>query len=129
MTPWLTPVKRLSFRPLRKPKQLEVVSKFVSGKDASVCLPTGSSKSLCYVLLPLVFDKLTRDHRKPQRTSSFIVVISPLIALIKDQVDNFKLKGIRSVYSSTDEEAKLSVLSEEFQFIIISPEMLITDRQ
>ena len=73
-----------------KPKQLEVVSEFVSGKDASVCLPTGSGKSLYYALLPLVFDKLTCDHRKPQQTSSFIVVVSPLIALIKDQVDNFK---------------------------------------
>ena len=53
-----------------KPKQLEVMSEFVSGKDVFVCLPTGSDKSLCYALLPLVFDKLTRDHRKPQRTSS-----------------------------------------------------------
>ena len=77
-----------------KPKQLEVVSEFVSGKDASVRLPTGSGKSLCNVLLPLVFDKLTCDHRKPQWTSSFIVVaiVSPLIALMRDQVDNFKKK-------------------------------------
>ena len=73
-----------------------------------------AGKSLCYALLPLVFDKLTREHRNPQRTSSFIVVVSPFIALMKDQVDNFK-KVIRSVYvSSTDEEAKLSVLSGEF---------------
>ena len=89
---------------------------FELGKDVCVLIPTGSGKSLCYALLPLVFDKLTRDHRKPQWTNSFIVVVSPLIALMKDQVDNFKKKGIRSVYdSSTDEEAKLSVLSEEFQ--------------
>ena len=114
-----------------KPNQLEVVSlASLSRAKMSVCLPTGSGKSLCYALLPLVFDKLTRDHRKPQRTSSFIVVVSPLIALMKDQVDNFKKKGIRSVYdSSTDEEAKLSVLSGEFQLFYISPEMLITDCQ
>ena len=75
-----------------KPKQLEVVSEFMSGKDVFVCLPTGNGKSLCFALLPLVFDN-TRDHCKPQQTSSFIVVISSLIALMKDHVDNFKKKG------------------------------------
>ena len=86
-------------------------------------------KSLCYALLPRVFDKLTHDHCKPQRNSSFIVVVSPFIALMRDQVDNFKKKGITSVYvSSTDEEAKLSVLSGEFQ-LVFSSETLITDQQ
>ena len=85
----ISPAKELGYDSL-KPKQLEVVSEFMSGKDASVCLPTGCGKSLCNVLLPMVFDKLTRAHRKPQQTSYFIVVVSPLIALIKDQVDNFK---------------------------------------
>ena len=94
---------------------------FESGKDVCVLAHwQHDGKSLCYALLPLVFNKLTRDHRKPQRTSSFIVVISPLIALMKDQVDNFKKKGLRSVYdNSTDEEAKLSVLSGEFQLFFI----------
>ena len=107
----ISSIKELGYDSL-KPKQLKVVSDFVSGKDVFVwCLPTGSAPvSHC----AKVFDKLTRDHRKPQRTSSFIVVVSPLIALMKDQVDN-KKKGVRSVYvSSTDEEAKLSVLSGEF---------------
>ena len=72
----------------------------MSGKDASVCLPTGSGKSLCNVLLPLVFNKLTCDHRKPQWTSSFIVVVSPLIALMRDQVDNFKKKTGSEVCTS-----------------------------
>ena len=63
-----------------KPKQLEAVREFVSGKDVFVSLPTGGGKSLCYAVLPAVFDIL---HQRSTSTS-MIIVVSPLIALMKD---------------------------------------------
>ena len=65
-----------------KPEQLQVVEAFVKGHDVFGVLPTGFGKSLCYACLPLVFDKLLQ---KPQG-SSIVLVVSPLVAIMKDQV-------------------------------------------
>ena len=64
-----------------KPEQCEIICSFISGKDVFGVLPTGFGKSLCYQCLPLIFDKLTTDGLQ-----SIILVISPLIAIMKDQV-------------------------------------------
>ena len=71
--------KKLSF-PHIKEEQLQVVKAFVEGKDVFVSLPTGAGKSLCFALLPLVFDSL---H---QQCGRIAVIVSPLIALMQDQV-------------------------------------------
>ena len=63
-------------------KQLEVVFKFVRGQDVFVSLPTGSGKSLCYSVLPRTFNRL----RKRWKPSSLVIVVSPLVALMKNQV-------------------------------------------
>ena len=65
------------------PEQAVVVENFVRGRDVFVSLPTGSGKSLCYGVLPVLFDRLQRsDHR------AIVVVVSPLISLMKDQTFN-----------------------------------------
>ena len=64
-----------------KDKQYQAALEFVSGKDVSVSLPTGSGKFLCYAVLPL-FD----ITRKCTISPSLFIVVSPLIALMKDQV-------------------------------------------
>ena len=64
-------------------EQLEVIVQFVLGKDVFAVLPTGYGKSLCYQCLPKVFNDISfggKDH------TAIIVVISPLIAIMKDQV-------------------------------------------
>ena len=108
-----------------KPTQQGVVEKFVSGRDVFVCLPTGSEKSLCYAMLLAVFDSLRQLTDK-----SLVIVVSPLIALIKDQVETFTLKGLSCFYAnSSDQEAKHSVLAGECKLLYISAETLLTDCQ
>ena len=63
-------------------RQLRVVSNFVRGSDVFAVLPTGYGKSLCYALLPSVFDRLLG------KDDSIVVVITPLTAIINDQVSS-----------------------------------------
>lgn len=69
--------------------QKEAVSNFVVGNDVLVCIPTGEGKSFCFSTIPLVFDILFN-------TESIAIVISPLKALIKDQVTRFNSLGLRA---------------------------------
>ncbi|MGM9788398.1 MAG: DEAD/DEAH box helicase, partial [Candidatus Cryptobacteroides sp.] len=67
-----------SFRPLQK----QVIDSVLEGKDTLALLPTGGGKSLCFQLPQLMKDGLA-------------LVISPLVALMKDQVENLREKGIK----------------------------------
>lgn len=102
------------FRPL----QAEIIDRVLQKRDMMVVMPTGGGKSLCYQIPALIFDGLT-------------VVVSPLISLMKDQVDplltldipaaylNSSLTG--SVYNATLQR----VLSGEIKLLYISPETLL----
>ena len=59
------------------------------------CGPTGSGKSLCYAILPAAFDALKSTAKESMRTQSIVIVVSPLVALMEDQVASFYSKGIR----------------------------------
>ena len=66
-----------------KPEQRKAIHSIYRGRDVFVWLPTGFGKSLCYEVLPFVMDhKLSRIDAK----SSLVLVVSPLIALMTDQV-------------------------------------------
>ena len=69
-----------------KPAQLEVTLNFVRGRDVFAILPTGFGKSLCYACLPTAFDAIN----KKERGHSIVVVVTPLLAIMKDQVSTVK---------------------------------------
>ena len=76
--------RRLGYSHLRR-EQEEAVTAFVGGNDVFVALPTGSGKSLCFAILPWLFNEL-----HPQREgNSILIVVSPLLALMKDEVSCF----------------------------------------
>ena len=72
-----------------KPEQKQALLKFVGGQDVFVSLPTVFGKSLCYILLPRIFDLLRGVENK-----CIVIVVSPLIALMKNQVASITKTGL-----------------------------------
>ncbi|WP_323796232.1 DNA helicase RecQ [Nisaea sp.] len=104
-----------------RPGQEAVVDAILSGRNALAVMPTGSGKSLCFQLPALVRGGLT-------------VVVSPLVALMQDQVAALKLAGVRAetINSAKDRVENVDiwrrVAAGEVDFLYLSPERLMTDR-
>ncbi|KAL5517203.1 hypothetical protein EMCRGX_G002703 [Ephydatia muelleri] len=79
-----------------KPEHVEVAVALIEGRDVFAILPTGFGKSLCYACLPVVFDKC----QKKERGYSIVVVVSPLVAIMKDQVSTYSIKSLKTTYVS-----------------------------
>ena len=95
--------------------QEDIIRSILSGRDTLAVMPTGSGKSLCYQLPGLVLPGLT-------------LVISPLIALMKDQVDSLLAKGVRAAnlhsglsYSEQQEICR-RVADGQVKFLFVAPE-------
>ena len=111
---------RLGYSDVRD-EQLEAAREFLRGQDVFVSLPTGSGKSCCYGCLPLAFNSLRKS------SSSVVIVISPLKALMLDQTQIFNAKGIEAIYTGDELDAKSmdSVKSGKYALVFISPEAII----
>ncbi|GAA5648120.1 ATP-dependent DNA helicase RecQ [Vibrio proteolyticus] len=98
--------------------QQEVIEAAMAGQDSLVIMPTGGGKSLCYQIPALVRDGLT-------------LVISPLISLMKDQVDQLKANGVAAecINSTMSREALISVYNRMHQgtlkLVYVSPERVL----
>ena len=115
-------VQSLGFKEIRK-DQFDVISKFLEGYDVFVSLPTGGGKSLCFASLPLVFDLLRGSVR-----TSIAVIISPLNALMQDQVSKFTHRGMSAVYVGSECSSTVAnnVINGKVQLIYMSPESVLT---
>ncbi|CAL8160271.1 unnamed protein product [Prunus armeniaca] len=97
-----------SFRPYQK----DVIEKIIEGNDSLIVMATGSGKSLCYQVPPLVVGKTG-------------VVVSPLISLMQDQVMSLKQRGIRAEFmgsSQTDSTVQNRAESGQFDILYMTPE-------
>ncbi len=105
-----------SFRPLQR----EIIEASLAGQDVFALLPTGGGKSLCFQLPALVRPGLT-------------VVVSPLIALMKDQVDALTASGVAATFLNStlgadESRARLRGLHRgEFKLLYAAPERLMLD--
>ena len=120
--------RHFSFEDFREP-QYSVIERTLNGGHSLVILPTGGGKSLCYQLPAIAIDEARRatvtDNREPRPIT---LVLSPLIALMKDQVDALQAKGISATFinSSLDRqqrEARYAAVREgEFCLLYVTPE-------
>ena len=101
--------------------QQAIVEHVASGNDALVLMPTGGGKSLCYQIPALLRDGCG-------------IVISPLIALMQDQVEALRQAGVRAEFLNSTLDAETAsrvereLLSGELQLLYVAPERLLTGR-
>jgi ATP-dependent DNA helicase RecQ len=104
-----------------RPGQEEIVDLLASGENALVVMPTGAGKSLCYQIPALMSDQLT-------------VVVSPLVALMDDQVAALRANGVPagSIHSGLTRDEQVanwrSVAAGDCRLLYLSPERLMTQR-
>jgi len=100
-----------------RPNQLEIIQHVLSGKDTLAIMPTGGGKSLCYQLPALA-------------QQGVAIVISPLIALMKDQVDALKSNGVSAAFynSSQDQQTQQDILESlmagTLKLLYVAPESI-----
>jgi len=101
--------------------QSDIIQALLDGQDTLVLMPTGGGKSLCFQIPALIRDGVG-------------IVISPLIALMQDQVDALVQSGIRAAYlnstldNQTQQQTEQQLLNGEIDLLYISPERLMTNR-
>jgi len=101
--------------------QEEIIAQVTEGKDAMVLMPTGGGKSLCYQIPAII-------------RTGVGVVVSPLIALMQDQVDALQQLGIKAAFANSSLSAREisrvenELMNGDLDLLYIAPERLLTDR-
>lgn len=101
-------------------QQANIISEIINGKDVFTLMPTGGGKSLCYQIPAIVLQGVG-------------IVVSPLIALMKDQVDALKLQGVKAEFLNSsqdhDEQHRVEQLitSGNVDLLYVAPERLLSD--
>ncbi len=104
-----------------RPHQEEIVEHLIGGGDALVVMPTGGGKSLCYQIPALVREGCG-------------IVVSPLIALMQDQVDALRQNGVRAAFLNSSlemeeaREVERRLLEGQLDLLYMAPERLATER-
>ena len=111
-----------SFRPLQR----EAMAAILAARDSVVVLPTGGGKSLCFQAPALV-------EAGPHGGRGLAAVVSPLISLMKDQVDGLRVDGVGAAYLNSSlqpherDEVLASIRDGRCRLLYVSPERLVMD--
>lgn len=103
-----------------RPGQLEIITSVASGRDTMVLMPTGGGKSLCYQIPGIMLDGVA-------------IIVSPLIALMQDQVHGLQANGIpaAALHSGLDQASERAVIEHLYaghiKLLYMSPERLLAD--
>jgi ATP-dependent DNA helicase RecQ len=118
--PFLETLSTVFGFPAFRPQQGEIVASLIAGNDAFVLMPTGGGKSLCYQVPAL--------HRP-----GTAIVVSPLISLMKDQVDALVANGVAAAFYNSSLEAAgarrtlARLHAGELDLLYVAPETLMSD--
>lgn len=103
-----------------RPMQTEVIEAILRGEDAVVLMPTGGGKSICFQIPALI-------------SSGLCLVVSPLIALMKDQVEGLRANGVAAAFLNSSqtykeqEEILRQAIEGKLQLLYVSPEKLLAE--
>jgi ATP-dependent DNA helicase RecQ len=103
------------FRPLQE----KVINSILQGNDALVIMPTGGGKSICYQIPAIIMEGVT-------------IVVSPLIALMKDQVEGLRANGVSADFlnssQTTNQQAEIieNLVAGKIKLLYVSPEKLVS---
>ena len=121
MTAPLDTLRRVFGYPSFRGPQEEIICHLIDGGDALVLMPTGGGKSLCYQIPAML-------------RRGVGVVVSPLIALMQDQVDALLQAGVRAAFLNSSQdfatafEIERRLRGDELDLVYVAPERLLTDR-
>ena len=107
--------------PLLKEEQ---ALEFMLGKDVFAILPTGYGKTTCFSCLPFAFNLY---ENRSQDNNAIIIVISPLTALIRDQVQGLLKRNVNAGYLCSESTADViqNVRDGAYSIVYMSPELLV----
>src|SRR5438552_3689433 len=128
-----------------RPGQEAAVSAILAGRDSVVVLPTGGGKSLCFQAPALVdapspavsgssrTGEAPSEGGRPVQRRGLAMVVSPLISLMKDQVDGLRVDGVAAAYLNSTlqaherDEVLASIRDDRCRLLYVSPERFLAD--
>ena len=119
--------RSFGFEQFRGPQEA-IIRRTLAGEHSLVIMPTGSGKSLCYQIPALLHESHADRADRADRMTPLTLVLSPLIALMKDQVDALRWRGIEAAYINSSLSAEQrqqryrDVAAGRFCLLYVTPE-------
>lgn len=115
-----------------KPEQRQAVRHMYDGRDVFLWLPTGFGKSICYEVLPFLFDCKLGKCDTVSSEGSIVIVVSPLVSLMADQVASLRSRGVSAAIMSGHKGVDKALLATDkdveagkFSLLFCAPEAII----
>ena len=108
-----------------KPLQHICLKYLIHRRDVLACLPTGFGKSLIYQAWPTVCSLLSEDYPAKWTKDPIVLVVSPLVSIMEEQVKMLKEQGISAAYAGQDPATDEAIATGQVSIVYGSPETLV----